>query len=769
MGAWKGLDEGGHTVIRYFSPAEEGHARAQGFVPATAGEAAQETGTIDDATGGALGAIGATATSALSGATLGLSDLGLRAVLSDSEMARVAADRASHPVLSGAGQLAGAIAPAFLSGGGLLPSSLAARAGTGVAEHLGGGLVARTAGAAAEGAIFGAGQGASELALDSDPLTAEHAAAVLSSNMLLGGVAGAGIGAASVAVERGMLRAKGALDSALARKAVEEASPDLAALDAKGLQAAEQKEIEAIDVGRKPERDAFVQDLKETHQAREADKEWLAIVADRNPDKYTRESAKVVFNADRKIRNLLDNEAGLAERPSRATEWLQQEEQALGRLEAAGRADLERYRQAAADAPALVREELLANKVPGYRFGKGAIKPDAPVVDDIVAREVGARFPRDARGALVVPEELAGFEDNRLGVALGKNRDLQTRIKNIARPPKSERLTQIEAAREALGKPQHSLGGLGHLVGAAAHAAGPVGTIASVGVKALGGIRAAAAQVARRAGETTSAFLGAGLAAAPKLTAATVPAATEVLSRVRFGAASAATPEAGAHAALPALFHARAAELREQTMVAQDGSIQMRPAARMALTRQLSPIAAGNPVLADKIETVKARTIVYMSSKIPKRPDVGGIQVGPDNWRPSDLQIRSWARTVRACENPEGVEQRLAGGIVTPEEAEAYRTCYPERFAALRAQIFAATPTLAKTLPTSKKVALYTMTGVPTMPALQPNILAVLQRSFAVEPGTAGGQQAPKPMPSFGALGSAKTMDQPTPAQKRGG
>jgi hypothetical protein len=300
-------------------------------------------------------------------------------------------------------------------------------------------------------------------------------------------------------------------------------------------------------------------------------------------------------------------------------------------------------------------------------------------------------------------------------------------------------------------------------------ATGPIGAIASIGAKAVGGVRAAVGAAAKRSAAAASSFLGAGAkavaAAAPVASAGAALTATEVLSRARFGPG--AVPSDGDR--LPDFFRQRSAEIREQTMVAQDGSIQMRPAARMAITRQLAPIAAADPILADRIETVLARKIAFMSSKLPKRPEVGGIQVGPDNWQPSELQMRSWARTVRACENPDGVEHRLAQGIVTPEEAEAYRACYPERLAALRTEIFAATPTLARTLSTKKKVALYVMTGVPTMPALQPNILAVLQASFAVEPGTAGGTTAPKPMPAFSALGTAKTMDQPTPAQKRGG
>jgi hypothetical protein len=81
--------------------------------------------------------------------------------------------------------------------------------------------------------------------------------------------------------------------------------------------------------------------------------------------------------------------------------------------------------------------------------------------------------------------------------------------------------------------------------------------------------------------------------------------------------------------------------------------------------------------------------------------------------------------------------------------------------------IYAAAPTLSKTLPLKRKIALSIFTGVPLIPALQPNILQVLQGTYRTEPGTAGGTQAQAAQPHFGALGSLKSADKPTPAQAR--
>jgi hypothetical protein len=66
-------------------------------------------------------------------------------------------------------------------------------------------------------------------------------------------------------------------------------------------------------------------------------------------------------------------------------------------------------------------------------------------------------------------------------------------------------------------------------------------------------------------------------------------------------------------------------------------------------------------------------------------------------------------------------------------------------------------------LPYARKLSLSLLTGLPLVPALQPEILRVLQAQYASEPGTEGGTQAPVAAPQFG---SVKT-EQATPAQER--
>ena len=139
--------------------------------------------------------------------------------------------------------------------------------------------------------------------------------------------------------------------------------------------------------------------------------------------------------------------------------------------------------------------------------------------------------------------------------------------------------------------------------------------------------------------------------------------------------------------------------------------------------------------------------------------------MGPDKWQPSELQMRQFARYAAAVEDPAGVVERLASGTITPEDAEAMRTVYPETMQAIKARIIERLPELSQTLPYNRKLALSIFSGVPVDPAMRPEILGVLQGQFEEEPGTEGGTQAPPPAPQFGSISKEKG----TPAQERAG
>lgn len=125
----------------------------QGWAPVSTDELAAEDHRRELASTGAT--IEAGLLGALRGATLGLSDV-VAGAYGGAE--RAAELRAAHPQVSTATEVAGGVA------GALIPGGAVARVGR-AAESIGG-IVAR---GAAEGALMGAGEGVSEVALSSEP------------------------------------------------------------------------------------------------------------------------------------------------------------------------------------------------------------------------------------------------------------------------------------------------------------------------------------------------------------------------------------------------------------------------------------------------------------------------------------------------------------------------------------------------------------------------------------------------------------------------
>lgn len=552
----------------------------------------------------------------------------------------------------------------------------------------------------------------------------------------------------------------------------------LSSLDKEGLDLAEKVETERAIAARQPVRDRFVELLDEAHKAREPSKEWLSIVGDRNADKYAREQAKVLFNVDRRVRDLLDNRVGLAERPGRALDSLQKERQALDGLIDRGRLEMEQFQDAARKAPETIRAELLAGELPGFKVGKGAISPTSPVIDDIIAHEVQARFPRDPGGALIAPKELQGFEDGRLEIMRSRNGDLRTMIANLERAPHSDRLSQIEAAREALGgrtappKAQPESSAIGSVLKMAAHAV-PFGGLAEKAAGALGGLRKAVGAGAERVQRAASTFLGKAAPVAGKAADIAPPVATKVLAALRYG--EPATDERGKSVdkpeskTLPELYRARADEVRSQVQIAPDGTHQMRPAARAKMAARLSGLGAIDPIAADRLESAGAARIAWLASQLPRRPDMAGLPVGPDTWQPSDAAMRTWTRKAAAAEDPYGVLDRASAGAkarVVPEEIMAMRALQPALLNDYITKVIAGLPDRKERLPYPQRLSLSMLTGRPLDPAMTPIVLRELQGMHAGEPGSAGGTMAPRSTPQFG---SVKRSDSGTPAQRRQG
>ena len=528
-------------------------------------------------------------------------------------------------------------------------------------------------------------------------------------------------------------------------------------LDRKGLDALEQTELKRISTEQRPERQAFVDALKEHADSTKA--ENLSSYTYKHVDSQVRGLGIEAKEANIKVRGLLKNEESLLDNPGRALDALQRQGQALQKIESRGLADYAQLNRDFARAPDAIRQELLANKVPGWRFGAGGLSAESPLLDKAIQEQMVARFGSAEQPTL--SRGLAAVMDS-AGIARQRVTELRATLERLTAEPASEQLTKIRAAREALSGPTKKT--LGEKLLHMLPGGDLVTTAAELGGKATAGFKAAIGKIATRTGEAVSAFAGKAALAAGKA----APLATKVLSGLSYGQAPATHAVATAGSApsdLASLWKARTDEIKAQTAYDQAGIPRVRPEARQAIAARLQPVRVANPILGDRLETLAVRRLEYLSSLIPRRPDVGGLQTGLDRWKPSDMEMRSWARSAAAVEDPNAVEERVVHGTITPEDAAAYWAVYPERAKHFKQEVMASLPELQKSLPFTRRLSLSIFVGEPVDPSLNPRVLAMLQGQFAAEPGSAGGTQAPKAEPQFGSI--KKSPDAPTPAQSR--
>jgi hypothetical protein len=738
---------------------------SRGFKPETTDERAGRVGDV--AREGNTNAVDALGQHIASTVTLGASDALQR--YAGGEDARSYLNRldTDHPYASAAGDIVGAI----------LPSGAIGRTAKAV-EGLGGATVAGAGiRGAIEGGVMGAGQGVHELAL-SDDLSAERIASALSSSMLYGGLVGGAAGTAGGLVEKGLGRAKAALDEHIAATAASSAIPeDLAQLDAKGLRGARETELADLETKRVPQRQQLADDLATFRGEAKDQKLWLATRG--SDDAEIRTIGKQTLKADKQLDNVLDNPKALAENPKSALAALQKQEHAFEQLIAKGD-DI----RAAAQTKLAEEADAIATKA------KAGARAGAEV--DSAPRAAETADAATAAKAKDIPTSARLEALDQVPAALEKNRALQQRIREITAPHASARLSAIQDAADQLAnggrKPnlvERMLGGsvFGTASGLAAHV--PVlgqipGVAHMIGAKAseavtnlmFGRVANATGEIAKR----TSSAIGKFLDVAAKAPPVATPLATKVLSAVRYAPETHQERRAriidtvkgtpAPEGKLADAFTKRANELRSQVAMDETGQLVMKPDARAAMADRISPIRAHAPLLADKIETTAARKLEFLASKLPKRADDGVLQTGPDGWKPSELEMRTFARYAAAAEDPGAVEERLAHGSITPEDVEAYHAIYPERAAHLQQLLIERLSDLRATLPYPRRLALSMFSGVPVDASMDPRVFAALQGNFTRDPQAEGLVQ-PSPAPQFGSV--RKSAPQPTAAQERNG
>lgn len=179
---------------------DAGYYGSIGFQPFTAEQAHAEnvTEAAKPVDRGLVGTINAAATGALSGLTLGLSDQVLGAISTDNQRKQILNDRRANPIVSIGAEIAGAVAPAVLTGGAITPAGAVSRLGAQVAARGAGRGAAAKVGASAlgtalEGGVQAAGSYMAQAALEDKPLSADAFVGAMGKGALFGAAIGGGL------------------------------------------------------------------------------------------------------------------------------------------------------------------------------------------------------------------------------------------------------------------------------------------------------------------------------------------------------------------------------------------------------------------------------------------------------------------------------------------------------------------------------------------------------------------------------------------------
>jgi hypothetical protein len=704
-----------------------------------------------------------------SAVTGGLADLLDHAELSKEQLKYREDLRNANPVLNKGTEIVGTVGLGLLSLGTSLPASaarlsmpgLAAPIATRVASKLGGKTAAKLIGAAAEGTAFAVQQTAIELGSSSEDITLDRALDSLKTNVLLnvgGGVGLTIVGNAAGKAYRGTKKVIDATADNLATRATAAASTKADRVAKFTMLADDVKQFSDDIVG------------SDVYRAVGNDTDFAVFTRTAKSIKknvYSPES--FASNPKRTLGDLYEMRTAL-KNAADDTDFLAKIKQ--DNLDAIGELDKAVTKGSAADEivisgnskgklPARYRE-LTGNKLTAK--GKATLTvEEANALRQSIASGENVGFRQAAFNKL--PERLAKIED-----VIGK---IET-ASEFAAP----------AAKSFVGE---ALSAAGSVAGAAAF--GPVGAaLGGTGREILGRVvdvakerllsrfANSAAESVNRSAAAVKAFTSKAATTGEKIASITPVLATRVLSAVRFAAEDEGEDTASAKAlSQPGNGQQQEPLVREYKRVASEvlSHVEMGPTGTPQVTRRsrdkiannASGLAAVDPLAADKAETMAVRRIEFYASKVPKRPDYAASPLVSDLWRPSEQEIRSFARFVGAGEDPGGVEERLAAGTVTPEDVEAYRAIYPERFELFKQTVLEQVAELRTRLPYERQVALSIMTGVPVDPAFHPAVLSMLQSMHLNEPETEGGTQAPKPQPQFGSI----SKPEPTDSQKRSG
>ncbi len=663
------------------------------------------------------------------GATLGLSDVAATGLLGD-EYRQGAQERAGENKKIALGsEIAGAIAPALLSGGGsagaqgaglaaraarFAPSALVSSGGRaierGVARIIGDaapsmlGRMAQRAAAvgasgAVEGGLYGAGNALSQAALNDTPITAEKVLGGFGHGTLFGGGVGAGLGAAGGLASSAFERIVG---GSAGLKASAEKLANESALKAVGFQGSDFRKLIGRRAGEAAE-----------NKIADAGSELLNYKFDSGPLK-----GQKLFTGAKKAEDFVDDLALAKEEVGAKIGAVKRQVDAAGAAPDA-EAYLARVRAEvldplkASNSPTIrnqakrVEEELaslgervearasaltaepMRVRLPDGSIEMRPVKPPAPITFGELERQRADlrnvfQPPRPAGGGLPppVPEHAAHLEKAERILAEELDKTVEKHLASAgldateyARNKKTfGALADIEkvankAAAQQLGNRALSPSDYGTGIATA------MGAMISgnVGGALMGGAGAVAHKIIRERGRSVLAVMADSVA---KMDGRIADAAQSLA-----GLASAPRRAALVAATAPTISFDRTAEAVR--------SFASNPqSAAQALARPIEGIAPEHPQLAAQMQQTLAGDYQYLASKLPKSLGRADSSLTPqlEKSRVPKSEQQRFMAIVQAIENPASVIEKIAAGELPRDQIEALKARRPEIYNQMRTE-----------------------------------------------------------------------------------
>jgi hypothetical protein len=703
--------------------------------------------------GGLTGQAVAGVAGAARGASLGLSDVAARGIGGQETADYLRSVQEANPVTSGIGEVAGALAPALLSGGataaeeapgalaalGRLGGRLAAAPGeavsglgslgeaavsrllpkeaTSLAGRLGSKALEGAARGGLEGAAYGAGDAISEQALSQNPdFDGEKFLSAIGHGALLGAVGGGVLGGAGQAGREVL----GSLSPRLQGLAEGQA---VNALEPTGKMLSKAEEIpggskaigrELLDSGLIQHGETIEASAPRIEAAREAAGKTVGDVLDR---------ADAAGFKGPHVGTILEGFDSAAEK--------------LQSAPSLNKPAIERLNALKDDLANLAGGEVGVDSRLGFSQAqelrrridveaKWASNPLAPVPEL-------AKAMRSARGVIEDEIERAGdAASKKLGGSFAE--EYAAAKERFQRLAIADDMAQSAVVRRAAGSRGTSeLGALGAVLNlASGH---PVAAAASLGT------RAARRFVGDRASSTAAVMLD-------KLGAlGGVQRATSAIDRQISRGVARATGDTSA----------AAVKLRKPVEGGYDAmrrsvedAVEDAQAHTEAVAAAAAPIAQHSPKVAQAFERAAIRATLYLAQALPSSRPTNALTPKLDRAEPSDSEKATFTRIYQAVHDPTSVLARVEDGTVTPDEVAAIQATAPETYAAMSTQLkdSLATAKDPKRLPYARRLALSVFLQAPVDATMTPQFIAACQAASA----------PPSPPPSKGGHAKASKL-----------